>query len=401
MSGDRRLIIAPAMKAAETPDGRLVLTGKFIEGMEAYARLWDGRVTAVLMQGDVADGNLDHRAVSREELDFDVAWLPSDDGELVELLRGSAVAMVSLIHEHLRYGEACRRAGLPLVVCTEYSLETRLQISAVETPNVLKRWRRNTWERRLEKQAEAMIRNAAGVQCNGTPTYEAYRDMNSASLLFFDSRVTQPMLIGGTELAARLRAMRMNGPLRLAFSGRLAAMKGAHHLVAIAKALRTRQVEFTFDICGGGVLEPRVREEIANEGLGEVVRMRGVLDFASELMPLMKREVDLFICPHPQGDPSCTYIETMACGVPIIGYANEALAGMVELSGAGWLTPMNQPDRLAEGIARLASNREMLAEASQKSVAFAGEHTFEATMENRVHHLRTCARLREKAGVSA
>lgn len=401
MSGDRRLIIAPAMKAAETPDGSLVLTGKFIEGMEAYARLWDGRVTAVLMQGDVADGNLDHRTVKREELDFDVAWLPGDDGELVELLQGGAVAMVSLIHEHLRYGEACRRAGVPLVVCTEYSLETRLQISAVETPNVLKRWRRNNWERRLEKQAEAMIREAAGVQCNGTPTYEAYRDINAAPLLFFDSRVTQPKLVGRSDLAARLRAMRMNGPLRLAFSGRLAAMKGAHHLVVIAKALRARQVEFTFDICGGGVLEQRVREEISREGLGEVVRLRGVLDFASELMPLMKREVDLFICPHPQGDPSCTYIETMACGVPIIGYANEALAGMVEVSGAGWLTPMNQPDQLAEGIARLAGNREMVAEASQKSVAFAGEHTFEATMENRVHHLRMCAELREKAGVSA
>jgi glycosyltransferase involved in cell wall biosynthesis len=119
--------------------------------------------------------------------------------------------------------------------------------------------------------------------------------------------------------------------------------------------------------------------------------MRGVLDFANELLPFVKREVDVFVCCHRQGDPSCTYIETMSCGVPVVGYANEALAGLLQRVPAGISVPMNDAVALADVIARLATQRDTLSEMSRQALEFAAENTFEETVRKRIAHLQELA----------
>jgi colanic acid/amylovoran biosynthesis glycosyltransferase len=59
----------------------------------------------------------------------------------------------------------------------------------------------------------------------------------------------------------------------------------------------------------------------------------------------------------------------MSCGVPIVGYANEAMAGIKAFSGCGWTTPMNAPRELAHAIARLSPERQELASMSRRAVA--------------------------------
>ena len=120
----------------------------------------------------------------------------------------------------------------------------------------------------------------------------------------------------------------------------------------------------------------------------------GRLDFEKELLPfiLWQSDVDVFVCCHRQGDPSCTYLETMSCGVPIVGYANEAFAGFVARSGAGWTSPLNRPRALAAKIAQLAAHPEDIREHAFRSLAFAREHTFEETFAARIAHLRLLAR---------
>ena len=73
----------------------------------------------------------------------------------------------------------------------------------------------------------------------------------------------------------------------------------------------------------------------------------------------------------------------MSCGVPIIGYDNEAFVGVVNQSQAGWLVKMNRPDLLAEKIAELNQNRELIMAESYKSLEFAKQHTFEKTFQRR------------------
>jgi glycosyltransferase involved in cell wall biosynthesis len=118
----------------------------------------------------------------------------------------------------------------------------------------------------------------------------------------------------------------------------------------------------------------------------------GTLDFEKELIPFVKQNADLFICCHRQGDPSCTYLETMACGVPIVGYDNEAMAGLARERGLGWTTPMDRPVELAESIARLHRDREALRGMALKSLTFAQQHSVESTFRARTGQILQVAR---------
>jgi glycosyltransferase involved in cell wall biosynthesis len=179
--------------------------------------------------------------------------------------------------------------------------------------------------------------------------------------------------------------------LRLLFSGRLVAMKGGDHLIRVASELQRLGTAFEMTICGGGCQEPQMKAEVARLGLGDRVKFAGVLDFKTDLTPMVKRRADLFVCCHRSGDPSCTYLETMACGVPIVGYENEAFKGLVRESGAGWATEMDRPVRLASKIAELAANRRAIVDASRQALAFARLWTFEETFKARIEHLKSCA----------
>jgi glycosyltransferase involved in cell wall biosynthesis len=80
-----------------------------------------------------------------------------------------------------------------------------------------------------------------------------------------------------------------------------------------------------------------------------------------------------------------------AAGVPIVGYANEAFAGLTRLGPFGWSTPLGDVSSLADEIARLARDREALARAATSALRFAREHTFESTFKRRIDHLSEVA----------
>jgi hypothetical protein len=121
------------------------------------------------------------------------------------------------------------------------------------------------------------------------------------------------------------------------------------------------------------------------------MKLPGNLDFKTELTPLTKRQVDVFVRCHRQGDPSCTYLDVLGWGVPFVGYDNEAFRGVVRHSHTGWMVPMNQPERLAGQIAVLNTNRAAAVSAAYQALDLARQHTFERTFLARIEHLRACA----------
>ena len=389
------LTIFTALKAtAGQRDGTFVLTKKFVEGVNEYVKYWPGEVFVWVQREHRPNNNLDHIEVHPDELPFSLNWL---EGASVQRfypgLSEATVVLAALVPEHIELAPLCKECSVPLVYITEYSLKTRIQIVWAETRNPLLRWRREYWAKSTEKRYRRSVGLAAGIQCNGLPTFSAYRGLNQRSLLFFDTRVRLSQLVETERLEKRLLTMRDGKSFRLGFSGRLIAMKGADHLPVVAHELRRLGVPFTMDICGGGALEPAIRKDIQRLGLESNVRLRGVLDFESELLPFISDNVDLFICCHRQGDPSCTYLETYSCGVPIVGYANEAFSGLAiesDVGGKSWATSMDDPISLARKIAYLNSNREEIEIAARKALAFASLHTFENTMAKRVRHMLEC-----------
>jgi colanic acid/amylovoran biosynthesis glycosyltransferase len=394
-----QLLVLPSLEGVRKNDGRIVVTQKFIDGMAEYARLWDGPVKAILEPAKGTTNNLDNKAVVPASLPFGLELMSFRDRRMQAELAASAVVLGGTHYRQNHLAAACRKAKTKFVVNTEYTLATREQIAATEEWNPLRRWRRAWWERSQEKANVAAIRAAAGVQCNGLPTYQAYRGLNENAMLYFDTRTTADMLPDEEQLESRLARLLQGEPLRLVFSGRLIAMKGADHLPPFAAELRRLGVPFTFSICGAGDLEDGMRTALAHYDLCSEVLFHGTLDFKTQLMPHLQQECDLFICPHRQGDPSCTYLETLACGVPIVGYANEAWTGLMEMAGCGRKVSMDDFRLLALAVARLHEDRETLAKLSLKAWDFAKQHTFEQTFARRIEHLRQCAGLEAAAAV--
>jgi colanic acid/amylovoran biosynthesis glycosyltransferase len=377
------LLIVPNLEAVRDPGGDIRITRKFLEGAAIYARLWPGSVRVWMGARNCPTTNLDEMVYEPGTWPFELEIAPPHGAEADKAISDADIVLASIGFGHDDLPARSSERGTPCVLVTEYTLRTRLQIAAAEETNVAKRLRRKVWERGQERRNLAAVRAASGVQANGTPTYDAYRRENTNTLLYFDSRLTEEMLASEEDVASRP----IEGPLRLAFSGRFIAMKGVDHLVPVARHLADAGLEFQLDLFGDGPLADQIRTEIDRIGLSDRVSLHGVLDFGTELVPTMSNGIELFVCPHRQGDPSCTYLETMGCGVPIVGYDNEAFAGLQRESGLGWTTPCNDPDALAERILELARDRVALREAGSASLQFARTHAFEQTFQRRVQHL--------------
>ncbi len=383
------LAVVPSLPVRVTAPGRVLLTQKFVEGMAQYAAQWNGPVVAVMHpHTGSSTGNLDDAEFELAGLPFGVRCASFLNQEVCMALDDATVVMLGGDSRLSGLPQWCLSRGKHPVFVTEYSLRTRLQIIKAEVRNPLVRLRRYLWEWQQEQHNRRSVKRVAAVQCNGIPTYDVYCQLNPNTLLYLDSRITSGMLATTDTLSARARHRRENPVIRLAFSGRLNAMKGADDLVVVARHLHRDQIPFSLEIFGDGPLHPSIAEQIQADGLQPQVQLRGVLDFATELLPHVRDNVDLFVCCHRQGDPSCTYLETFACGVPIVGYANEALQGLTRLGAVGWTTPLNRPEALARQIAELQADPEALAAASRTALDFARAHTFEQEFESRMNQIK-------------
>lgn len=382
------LLIVPSLDVGLSPEGRIRLTGKFVSGMQMYVDRWDGPVS-LLTQEDKANasGNLDDVWLHPDELPFQVTVADFDSDEARVVIARSAVVQGGTDHRLNHLPKMCRALGVKYVLVSEYTLQTRWQIIASDDLNPFVAWRRKIWAWQQEHANVAAAKESAAVHCNGTPTFDAYKPINERTLLYFDSRVQADMLPESPRLEGRSLPWSIQEPIRLAFSGRLTAMKGADHLVLVAIALRELGVPFLLDIYGDGPLVPAMKAAIEKHQLNAVVHLRGVLDFASELMPVVRQQVDLFVCCHRQGDPSCTYLETWACGVPIVGYANEAFEGLIQRCPAGVSVPMNDVAAMANAIAGLSLDPQQLGAMARRGLDFAREHTFEQEFLKRITHM--------------
>jgi glycosyltransferase involved in cell wall biosynthesis len=190
------------------------------------------------------------------------------------------------------------------------------------------------------------------------------------------------------EMAARAARLASGGPLRIAHSGRLEPMKGAMDLIPIARVLRERGVAFTLDIFGAGSLVDAITASLPE--FDGAVRLHVPVDFETVLVPWMRANADLFLSCHRQSDPSCTYLETMGCGVPVIGYDNAMWQRMQAESGSGWVVPMGRVPAMAAQIAQLDSGRDAVAAHAAAALRFAQADDFETEFDLRMVHQAAC-----------
>jgi colanic acid/amylovoran biosynthesis glycosyltransferase len=387
------LVILTALKASMGPNGSLVLTQKYMNGAAEYALRWPGRVTTIASLTRQPNLDLDPVEVLPGSAVTGLEARPQDSAVLADRLESAAAVLAFLSPYELPIASLCAQRGVPIVFISEYSPKTERQIVDATTTNIIRRVRRKLWIDWAERRRRKMLTYSSGLQCSGTPTYELYSPHQKNSILFFDNRVSSADIISTPDLAKKTGDLEGGRPIRLVFGGRLVAMKGVLDLVPFAKKLCGLGVNFHLDIYGHGDLEGEIIKQIADANLQDRVKLRGTVDFQVDWIPLLKSRIDLFVCPHPQGDPSSTYPEVMSCGVPIVGYENDAFAGIIKHSNAGWSVPIHDINRLAEIVTRLDRNRSEITEMAQRAVMFARKHCLEETFSRRTKHLIKSSRL--------
>jgi colanic acid/amylovoran biosynthesis glycosyltransferase len=387
--GTSFLVLTPTVPALRRAD-QLFIDDKALAGLRLYSKYWPGRVRCIF------------RASTEVPFPFgswhDPALLPCEvvvlpDGALVpdSLLQDAAVVLGSG-DSHLDFALSgqCGKLGVPLVFGIENILETRLQIIALAETPLTQRLKSMLWTIRSELYRRRAFKRADALQANGTPAAKRYSGVNRKILMYFDTRLSTTMIASESDIAAK-EARREAGPIRLAFSGRLERLKGADHLPLLAERLVAMGVDFRFDIFGTGSLSSLLERTSQRRELARRLVIHGPVDFETHLVPWMRNHADLFICCHRQSDPSCTYMETLGCAVPIIAYRNLAFEGIMNIADVGWLIEKDNLGALADQIAAVAADRKKIDQKARSGVALATKHSFEATFFNRVEHLRSVA----------
>jgi len=369
-------------------NGTLVFDRKFYDGIMKYSEFWPGGIRCIMNLSLEALPDFGCIRTSSHDCPFDFIGLDKQDYLKEEYLKGTIIILAAADSFSYKNLEPLRVSmGIKLVYIMEYILETRYQIVALEKVNILRKLRRLLYVFNNERSRVKALKSADGLQANGTPAFSQYGMFTPNSLLYFDTRIKSADYITEKFLDDRLNFLLTNHKLRLSFSGRLNKMKGADHLIKVALGLRDKGIDFVFNIFGDGDLKGSMIESIKKYGLGDKVIMRGVLSFYDALLPEIKNNTDIFICCHRQSDPSCTYLETLSCGIPILGYDNKALAGILDLADVGWLVGMGEIDHMVSRIHFLNENRLEIIKKSRNALLFSSEHSFEKTYKQRVNHL--------------
>jgi colanic acid/amylovoran biosynthesis glycosyltransferase len=380
------LLVIPSVPVWPQGNG-LSFDRKFYDGMVLYAQKWPGKVSCLMTSSSSHLPDFGIVTKTDKELPFTCRII--DKGSLIttEHLKCASLVLASGdSYDQLHISGLCRKEQIKCVYVIEYIPETRYQIVSLSSNNPVVKLRRFLYVWKTERKRVSAFQLSDGLQSNGTPAYYAYKAFKN-NLLYFDTRVDSKHSISNSDLEIRLDYLSQDKPLRLAFSGRLIQMKGADHLVKLAWMLKQDTLPFSMAIYGTGGLENEMNTFIQKHQLENYVSMRGAVDFHNELIPDLKKNIDLFICLHRQSDPSCTYLETLSCGVPIVGYKNKAFSGLLELADIGWVAKLNDLDEIKNIITHLDKNRGHISEKSRSSILFSRPHDFETTFNKRINHL--------------
>lgn len=381
------LLIAATAPVIDT-GALLRMDAKFLAGMAQHVAGWPGPVRVALRRG--AGAVPFGTQVARADLGFDLVLLdagapwPADILDGVRAVSASADDMAAL-----DLAARGRTAGAAVVLSLEYTLGIRLRIASLDpTRGPARRAWSMLWNLRAERRRLRALRAADGVQFNGWPAWDAYAPRVRAPMLYLDNRMSLAAMASPAQMAARAARLAQGAPLRLIHSGRLEPMKGAQDLLAVMDALDAQRVPATLDIYGTGSLEGAIRAGLGR--FADRVRLHGPVDFDTVLVPATQ-EADVFLSCHRQSDPSCTYLEAMACGAAVVGYGNRMWTRLAAESGGGAVVPMGQPQALAEALAAWHRDRDALIHAQAAGLTYAQAHDFEGEFAARMAHVRQVA----------
>ena len=153
--------------------------------------------------------------------------------------------------------------------------------------------------------------------------------------------------------------------------GRLIPVKGQRYLIDAAATLKRRGVPFQILLAGDGPDEDAIVRQVAHLGLGDCVRLLGLVPHAQLLRLYRDQAVDCVVLPSldlgggEHEGISVALVEAMAHGVPVISTATGGLSELLE-GGAGIMVPPADAEALADALEHLLGSRPLRLELGRR-----------------------------------
>ncbi|MGF1642040.1 MAG: glycosyltransferase, partial [Thiotrichales bacterium] len=235
----------------------------------------------------------------------------------------------------------------------------------------------------LMRRVERHIIQRAGLGLfHGRDTFDAYSPWCRVPHLVHNIHLKPEDRIDAAQLARKLTRIRAGEPLRLIYSGRVAAMKGPTDWVAVMAELRAREIPFTAEWLGDGPLFGETHIVIARQELEGQVRLAGHVAEKETLMGKL-HAADLFVFCHKTPESPRCLIEALMAGCPIVGYDSAYPRDLLESEADRLLTPTDNVLQLADRIASLHANRHLLAERIERVAKIGSRYSDTAVFAHR------------------
>lgn len=148
-------------------------------------------------------------------------------------------------------------------------------------------------------------------------------------------------------------------PLRVLFLANVTPLKGLHVLL---EAISGQRLAVSVDVVGSLTVDSKYAGEMQRfaivHGLSLIVRFHGILD--GEALTEKIKQAHVLVIPSSYEGFGIAYLEGMAFGLPAIGTAAGAIPQLITDGENGYLVAPGDSEMLAERLAELASNRELL-----------------------------------------
>ena len=196
--------------------------------------------------------------------------------------------------------------------------------------------------------------------------------------------------IGINPEGFELRNDARSGPYTVGFLGRIAPEKGLRVLAEAYRLLRKsgELPEARLEAAGYMAADCKpylddIQKILRDAGLENEFHYRGILERAEKIAFL--QTLDVMSMPATYDEPKgVSLLEAMACGVPLVQPRRGAFTEIVENTGGGLLVQPDDPRSLADGILKIARDKQLAAELSANGFRGVRERYTAAHMADKV-----------------
>lgn len=154
----------------------------------------------------------------------------------------------------------------------------------------------------------------------------------------------------------------------LLYLGRFIKEKGIFDLIEAIKILKIKGIKVNLLFAGSGELENEIIEQSSRNGIEDYISVVGPVhgDIKNQLI----KRADLMIRTSYHEVFPITYLEAMSFGTPVVATPVGDVPYLAKMSGAIKLVQINNPERIADSIAKLKASPEQLRKMSESGLKF-------------------------------